>query len=253
MTRTAATETATVEPLSEDAVDVLRSALDFAAKFDKRTSGQQLSPDLEARVRTFAAELVAYHAELDRRRADRVGPKPTPTPHAVHAVGQFIVALRRLHGLRTRLGVGAGTERELAQRVVTFVRQHPANHDQRHWIVLIGHVTAALRSSPCRTSACLAGWVVLLGTDVDPTDLGAVDAEARRELRHGTGGNHVPALALALLGIFGPLATWVADNVFDRYDELSAIHAFAAACDVDPGTFDPALPLPARDVVAAFD
>lgn len=199
------------------------------------------------RVVAFAAELEALRVELSRLECGDDAPYLGLDSDAaiLRQATQMVNDLRDLDALRARRLAPPEPRRELAQRVVDFVRRRPERHDQFTWFWGI-----ELSDDSCGTTACLAGWTLLLDRPHDPTvsadALNAALSEVRTRVpigsSHGYGDLAATALGLAPTAVLA--REWLETRVWNRFNLISAIHNFAAALDVNPGHFDPALPLP---------
>ncbi len=185
----------------------------------------------------------AYRAALP----DWIGPGH---PRLDHLVAEFGRKLRQLDEVLQATDRRAELRRDVAADVVTFVLRHPGSHDQCSWFY---HATGPLsystqhlepvEAAACGTTACVAGWTVLLGSPgCRQVSADMVVFEPQPGVRSRT---LVPHAALVVLGVVDhdehrftrtPLARWLTNNVFDDYDELRAVHNFAAALDVDVAT-----------------
>lgn len=92
-----------------------------------------------------------------------------------------------------------------AYEVLDYIEAHPDKHDQSYWVNRMdGLVTPELALGDCGTTACVAGWTVLLaGRSIVRYDRIVEDApveyfsatEIERDL------NSVPNMAVVLLGL----------------------------------------------------
>lgn len=142
-----------------------------------------------------------------------------------------------------------GLGRDLSTAVVTQVVDHPEQHDQSSWFGMKGWGDFGLVGDfdpdmllehRCGTTACLAGWTVALGSDAKLVQAGVVDFTplegwAAHEV------DEVPDAALRLLHVplDSALAAWIDERVFTTFDELSALHSYAAALGVDAARLRP--------------
>lgn len=99
------------------------------------------------------------------------------------------------------------TGKELAQKVLDHIEAHPERHDQHRWV-----------DNPydCGTSACLAGWTVLLNAQE-----GELPADTRVRLAHelSVDGNWESVAAKLLLGDeFEP--EWLTRDVSEQQEAL---------------------------------
>ncbi len=88
--------------------------------------------------------------------------------------------------------------RELAEKVLEYVTAHPELHDQRNWIS-----NSAVSPNRCGTTACLAGWAVVLNAKNTERPASGILREVRTELFGGevvsSASWHYPEVALKLL------------------------------------------------------
>lgn len=99
-------------------------------------------------------------------------------------------------------------QRERAYELLDFLKNHPEHHDQNHWVLPapgervtpMQPMTASRALARCGTTACAAGWTVLLaGGQMVEQQPGATFVEGL----DGMDGFMVPGAASVLLGLSG--------------------------------------------------
>lgn len=122
--------------------------------------------------------------------------------------------------------------RELAEKVLRHVTAHPELHDQRNWIN-----NSAVSPNRCGTTACLAGWAVLLNAKNTERSASAILGEVRTELFGGEVDRplswHYPEVALKLLFPDFKLSEygnfWEIVETYDDADDPVVLTAYAFA------------------------
>lgn len=115
------------------------------------------------------------------------------------------------------------TGKELAQKVLDHVEAHPDQHDQSIWV----DNPAPDATSLCNTTACLAGWAVLLNRRENEPPYRTLSRLAVETGAH----EDWEEVAISLLG--GEHHARLSDAFHTVLDRGEAIQSFAEVFDLD--------------------
>jgi hypothetical protein len=120
---------------------------------------------------------------------------------------------------------------ERAYELLDFLKNHPDSHDQEHWLYRIAPaigepMTAARALNECGTTACAAGWTVLLAGGEIVLHEGVPYALPTASVPGMLSGTSVHAVASRLLGLTQreeDMLFWEARNFADVADVIEYI------------------------------